>query len=858
MLLRPLAKARSSAGAVFGGLPAGFWWLWVAQLINRVCGFVMPLLAFYVTDELHYNAAFAGAVVAAIGIGSLVAGPFGGILADWLGHRPTLVGAQTATALGMVSLAYARSPWALLLGAFAVGVVNNATRPAHNALIAEVVPRADQTRAYSLNFWAINLGFSVAMLSVGIVTLTGYTALFWLNGATMLISAVLVAVRVPGRGRTAAPAETETTGGFGTVLRDRGFVVFVVAEFLVLTILYQSESGLPIAMGRDGFSPSTFGQVAALNGIVIAVAQLPLTRLYKRFPESRVLAGSSALIGIGYAVLLLGHSPWIYGASIVVWTLGEIGNTPTSFAIVARISPDHLRGRYQGLYQVAWTGSLVVAPLVGGAVINAWGTAPLWIGCLVVGVAAAAVQLRVGTLLNRRAEPEPTPREGRQPPNPIESTGGLVVNQSDRRPAVIVMSDLAALARQHRLITDIAERGLTPLVIVGPVTDLEKLSKYIEDETHPLSRIAEVRKLPGPAVDGVLASVQDWIADFDVRGVICSGEVFVDPAGALAEALGLPGTGAWAARVCRDKVMQRVILRDHGPVSRAFAPHQRDAVKSDVYPCVVKPAGRMFSSGVFRVADEAELRAALTEYGPEETILVEELVSGPEFSVEALVHHGEVVWSGVTGKLTNEDNSRYFTEIGHTSPAAIPLAESNALVEANTAILKALRFGSGITHAEFRLRDGQPVLMEIAARLPGDAIMMLWHLATGRPLEPAMVDLALGVRPEHPAVTRRAVQRFVEHHPGRLTDVRYAGSPVSWISEEGRWPTVEPSAAEAPSRCASVMVGLPRGASLGPLYDSNGRSACVVADLPWGADPETEVAAFVDRVELTIEAEPAG
>jgi hypothetical protein len=430
-----------------------------------------------------------------------------------------------------------------------------------------------------------------------------------------------------------------------------------------------------------------------------------------------------------------------------------------------------------------------------------------------------------------------------------------VVNlESDRRPAVIVMSDLAALARQHGLITDIAGRGLTPLVIVGPSTDLAKLTGYIDDPAHPLSRIAAVRKLPGPAVDGVLASVQDWIADFDVRGVICSGEVFVDPAGALAEALGLPGPGAWAARVCRDKVMQRVILRDHGPASRAFAPHARDSAKSDVYPCVVKPAGRMFSSGVFRVADEAELRAALSAYEPDETILVEELVTGPEFSVEALVHRGEVVWSGVTGKLTNEDSGPYFTEIGHTSPADVPLAESAALIEANTAILKALRFGSGITHAEFRLQDGRPVLMEIAARLPGDAIMMMWHLATGRALEPAMVDLALGVRPEQPAPSRRAVQRFVEHRPGLLADVRYAGEPVSWIAEDGYWPPVVPSAADAPARCASVMVGLTRGARLGPLYDSNGRSASVVVDLPLAVDPEPEVAIHVGQVELTIEA----
>jgi MFS family permease len=252
MRFRALTKARSSVVATFGGLPAGFWWLWTAQLINRICGFVMPLLAFYVTDELHRSAAFAGAVVAAIGIGSLAAGPFGGIVADRLGYKPTLVGAQAATAVAMVGLAYARSPWALLLGAFVVGLVNNATRPAHNALISEVVPQPDQTRAYSLNFWAINIGFSVAMLSVGLVSVTGYTALFWLNGATLLISALLIAIRVPGRRAAASPADTAGGEGFGAVLGDRTFVWFVVAEFLVLTISISPKAACRSRWARTG------------------------------------------------------------------------------------------------------------------------------------------------------------------------------------------------------------------------------------------------------------------------------------------------------------------------------------------------------------------------------------------------------------------------------------------------------------------------------------------------------------------------------------------------------------------------------------------------------------------------------
>lgn len=397
-------RVRSSATAAFGGLPVGFWWLWVAQLTNRAAGFVLPLLAFYVTDELQRSAALAGTVVAAIGVGSLVSGPLGGVLSDRLGHKPTLVGALAATSLSIIALPYAHSSLALLLGAFVVGVVNNATRPSFNALIAEVVPPQDQSRAYSLNFWSINIGYSVAMLSVGLVSIIGYTAVFWLDGATTMIAAILIATRVARPRPAALPTDAAQGRGLGAVLRDRTFLALVAAQFLVLTILSQAESGLPIAMANDGFSPSEFGRVAALNGIVIVVVQLPLTRFYARFPEAQVLAGSAALIGIGYSVLLFGHSAWIYAVSIVVWTLGEIGNTPTAIALVSRISPAHLRGRYQGVYQVAWTGSSVMGPLIGGWTIHTWGAAPLWTGCLIVGLAAAAAQLDIGARLGRRVQ----------------------------------------------------------------------------------------------------------------------------------------------------------------------------------------------------------------------------------------------------------------------------------------------------------------------------------------------------------------------------------------------------------------------------------------------------------------------
>ena len=262
--------------------------------------------------------------------------------------------------------------------------------------------------------------FSFSMTAVGLVTHFGYLALFYADAASTTLCALLIAVFVRdttpreairaarsvamgmGGGRGGRRSGGGSGDGLGAVLRDRTFLAFVAAVFLVLTVFSQCQSGLPIAMAANGLSSAAFGRIIAINGVLIVLLQMPVTRLLRRYPEGRVLAGASLVIGAGFGVLAFGHSVEMYVLCVVVMTLGEIGNTPTAQAVAARLAPDHLRGRYQGVYQLSWTTSQVVAPLAGGAVISAYGGAPLWTGCFAVAAAAAPVFLRIGARVERR------------------------------------------------------------------------------------------------------------------------------------------------------------------------------------------------------------------------------------------------------------------------------------------------------------------------------------------------------------------------------------------------------------------------------------------------------------------------
>jgi biotin carboxylase len=441
------------------------------------------------------------------------------------------------------------------------------------------------------------------------------------------------------------------------------------------------------------------------------------------------------------------------------------------------------------------------------------------------------------------------------------STAPLSPSAPQERPgALLLMGDLVVLARQGRLITEARRRGLAPLAVVSRDTDLTRLAELRADPEHALAGLADVVQVADAQVATVAPAVQSLLRRYEVRGLISVGEVFVEPVGVLADVLGLPGTGSAAALICRNKLLQRTAAPAYSPSWQTVPADERAgfALPAEQLPAVVKPAGRFYSSGVRLVHTQAELTAALGALADHEIALVESRVSGPEYSVEALVQGGEVLWSGVTGKESNESGGAFFTEVEHTSPAVLDEPSRTALVEANREVLRLVGLRDGITHAEYRLTEDGVVLMEVAARLPGDAITFLWELATGEGVEPVMVDLALGVPAAYPEPRRRARQSFVDHPHGRLLDVTAEDAEVSWIVRDDRWPRLAPLGAQEPAALRGVLVGRRVGDVLGPLVDSGHRSASLIVDSPLDDSIDRATKTFTDRVRVLVDPAPAG
>src|ERR1044072_1697420 len=101
-----VAALRRAVRESVSGLPREFWWLWTSTLVNRLGAFVATFMALYLTLDRGYSASCAGLPASPRGLGGVISSLGGGVMADRLGRRPTLLVAQASTAVSVALLGF--------------------------------------------------------------------------------------------------------------------------------------------------------------------------------------------------------------------------------------------------------------------------------------------------------------------------------------------------------------------------------------------------------------------------------------------------------------------------------------------------------------------------------------------------------------------------------------------------------------------------------------------------------------------------------------------------------------------------------------------------------------------------------
>ena len=106
--------------------------------------------------------------------------------------------------------------------------------------------------------------------------------------------------------------------------------------------------------------------------------------------------------GRSYGLVAFADAAWFFALTVVIWTLGEMLQSPSNAATVAALSPPMLRGRYQGLNSLNWSAGTALAPVLGGLTQEHLGDAALRLGCFGLCALVAAGHLVTGPRRERR------------------------------------------------------------------------------------------------------------------------------------------------------------------------------------------------------------------------------------------------------------------------------------------------------------------------------------------------------------------------------------------------------------------------------------------------------------------------
>ena len=273
--------------------------------------------------------------------------------------------------------------------------------------------------------------------------------------------------------------------------------------------------------------------------------------------------------------------------------------------------------------------------------------------------------------------------------------------------------------------------------------------------------------------------------DEHVDGVIhpCS-EVSMAVMGRINDELGLSGISREQAICATNKhLMRKAFEKANAPSPKSILAQDAEDAWSRLQKefdtdAILKPSRNSGSRGIAKVSRNMDkgdfIRAydeALSE-SRDHSVLIEQFIEGPEFSIEIIVWNDKVNVLTVTDKKTTD--APHFVELGHNQPSCFSDADVETLKAAAIAGVRALGVNNCACHAEAKLMNGKAYLMEVGARLGGDFISTeLTHLSTGIDMVAAAIDVALGVEPDLSAKEepKGVCIRYFCPKPGKLVSI---------------------------------------------------------------------------------------
>lgn len=353
---------------------------------------VLPFLAIYMNRKIGVTTSAAGMVLMIYGLGAFLTSPFVGKLSDKIGSLTVMRISLISTGIMIVLYSFITNYSLILIVTFVWSVISEAFRPANLSLISFETSTEQRKTAFALNRLAINLGMSIGPVIGGFLTQVDYSLLFYVNGASSILSGLFLSLVKIERKNTNEVSESinlnENTIGNKkqfNLFGDKRFLFFMLALIPVNLVFFQFLGGLPLYIVNElHYSEATFGMLMSINTIMIVLIEVPLNNAMSHWDDRKSLVLGSLLAAVGFGMMSLSSSLIWLIITIVIWTFGEMIFFPSSASYSTVISPEERRGEYMGYYQMVFSFAFMFGPWLGAVVLDKLNSTILWGGAFIL------------------------------------------------------------------------------------------------------------------------------------------------------------------------------------------------------------------------------------------------------------------------------------------------------------------------------------------------------------------------------------------------------------------------------------------------------------------------------------------
>ena len=372
-----IQRQRQKISHLYHDYHRSFWILVGATFIDRLGGSLLfPFFALYITRKFGVGMTEVGLLFALFSASSFVGSFLGGALTDRIGRRTMLIFGLLASSFSTLAMGFVESLDTFYLLALLSGIFTDVAEPAHQAMVADLLPEHKRAEGFGIMRVGFNLAVTIGPAIGGLLAAQSYRLLFITDAVISTITAAIVFAflkETKPKTEPGAPQESMATTfrGYGVVLRDTTFMLFMGTCILLGLVYMNMNTTLGVYLRDMHRVPEAgYGGLLSINALLVVVLQFPITRAIREKTPLRMMALGMALYTIGFAMygFVAGYAAFVL--AMVIITFGEMIVAPVSQSLTAQFAPENMRGRYMAIFGFSWGLPFMVGPLLAGLVLD--------------------------------------------------------------------------------------------------------------------------------------------------------------------------------------------------------------------------------------------------------------------------------------------------------------------------------------------------------------------------------------------------------------------------------------------------------------------------------------------------------